>query len=253
MIPSMTGRRWAGRLLLMCALPVFGVSFLWLTAAAQERDSAPIVLASSTERGASPGGPAGDQPTDLAASAAPPDAPEEQPAAALRGGVRVSSSTSLYAVEGANTRSLLASLRQRGPSDGQGTWAASTAWMFHWSYRPVSDPDCHVASANVDLDLTLTFPEWATPPEAAPVVVTAWQGYLSRVELHERGHRDIAETAANDLARTLEGLPAQKSCDALATTARTTVSELLARHAQAQAAYDRETGHGASQGAVLHE
>ena len=32
-----------------------------------------------------------------------------------------------------------------------------------------------------------------------------------------------------------------------------TAAELLARHAQAQLAYDRDTGHGATQGAVLGE
>jgi predicted secreted Zn-dependent protease len=71
------------------------------------------------------------------------------------------------------------------------------------------------------------------------------------VELHEHGHRDIAEAAANDLARTLEALPGHPSCDALAAAARNAASTLLARHAQTQIAYDRETGHGATQGAVL--
>ena len=82
----------------------------------------------------------------------------------------------------------------------------------------------------------LLYPQWNAPANAAPAVATAWQGYLARVELHEHGHRDIAEAAANDLARTLEALPGYPSCDALADAARTAASTLLVSHGQ-------ETGH----------
>jgi predicted secreted Zn-dependent protease len=202
-------------------------------------------------QGAGPGGSAVDAAASRFAVAAPPEAPDEQAPAAPRPGVSVTALPKPYPVEGSDIRSLLASLRQRGPSDGQGTWAASTAWVFRWSYRPVDESTCRVASAQVSLELTSTYPEWATPPEASPVVVTAWQGYLARVDLHEQGHRDIAQAAADELQRALEKLPSQRSCGGLAAAAKTTASEILARHAEAQATYDRETGHGVTQGAVL--
>src|SRR5688500_1665584 len=63
--------------------------------------------------------------------------PDGQPTTAVPDMVRVTSTTSLYDVEGSNVRTLLASLRQRGPVDGDERWAASTAWMFRWSYQPV--------------------------------------------------------------------------------------------------------------------
>jgi len=187
--------------------------------------------------------------TVLAAEA--PGPPDPQTTAATTGAVQVTAATSYYDVEGADIRALLASLRQRGPSDGHGTWAASTSWVFRWSYQPVVDTACRVQVARVSLDLAYTYPRWDAPAAVAPNVTTAWQGYLSRVELHEHGHRDIAEAAANDLARAIEALPGHASCDALAETARATAAELLARHTQAQAAYDRDTGHGETQGAVL--
>lgn len=170
---------------------------------------------------------------------------------ALPASVQVTAATSYYDVEGADIRSLVASLRQRGPSDGHGTWAASTSWMFRWSYQPVLGTGCQVQAAQVSLELSYLYPRWNAPATAAPAVGTAWQGYLSRVELHEHGHRDIAEAAAGELARALEALPGQASCEALAGSARAIAAELLARHALAQITYDRETGHGASQGAVL--
>ena len=187
----------------------------------------------------------------LAAHAARP--PDGQDAAAVPTTVQVTSATSFYDVEGADVRTLLASLRQRGPADGHEQWAASTVWVFHWSYQPVVDAGCRVRQAGITLDLTYTYPKWAPPPDATPTLVTAWQRYLARVELHEHGHRDIAQGAADDLIRALEALPAQATCDDLAATARATVDGLLTRHAQAQVTYDHETGHGATQGAVITE
>lgn len=178
----------------------------------------------------------------------PGDAPTTT---ALPASVRVTSATSFYDVEGADIRSLVSSLRQRGPSDGRGTWAASTSWVFRWSYQPILGTACQVQAAQVGLELSYLYPRWNTSDAAAPTIGTAWQGYLDRVELHEHGHRDIAEAAAAELAHALEALPGQASCEALAESARATAAELLARHAQAQIGYDRETGHGATQGAVL--
>jgi predicted secreted Zn-dependent protease len=189
----------------------------------------------------------------VALAADPDGASDAQATAAMPAAVQVSAAATFYDVEGTDVRSLLASLRQRGPSDGQGTGAASTSWVFRWSYQPALDSACRVQAAHVNLELAYTYPQWNAAASAAPSVANAWQGYLARDELHEHGHRDIAEVAATDLARALEALPAQSSCDALADAARATATDLLARHAQAQAAYDRETGHGAPQGAVLHE
>lgn len=209
---------------------------------------APVVL---TSQGAGTGGPAtSSAPTDRLAATAP-GVPGDGTTAVPTENVRLTASTEYYPVEGASVNTLLDSLRERGPSDGHGTWAANTAWVFRWSYQPASGAECRVGSARVDLALTYTYPRWATPVDVAPGLVMAWASYLDRVEHHEHGHRDIAEAAAADLVATLEALPAQTSCDALATTARATASQILARHADEQRAYDRETGHGATQGAVL--
>jgi predicted secreted Zn-dependent protease len=208
---------------------------------------APVVL---TERGAGLGGPATSA-SGGARAVPPPETSDDQAATTPVDGVRTTASTDYYTIEGASLSALLSSLRERGPSDGHGTWAANTTWVFRWSYQPASDAGCRIASAKVDLALTYTYPRWTAPGDAAPGLVAAWDSYLTNVELHEHGHRDIAEDAAADLARTLQELPAQTSCDALAATARTTASQLLARHAEAQRAYDQETGHGERQGAVL--
>jgi predicted secreted Zn-dependent protease len=204
-----------------------------------------------TAQGAGPGGSATSSVANDALAAAPPSTLDNATTAPPTDAVRLTTATEYYPVEGSTVRSLLASLRERGPSDGHGTWAANTAWAFRWSYQPVAGSECRVGSARVDLTLTYTYPQWTAPADVAPTVVAAWDGYLARVELHENGHRDIAEAAAADLVKELEALPAQGSCGALAATARTTAGQILARHADEQRAYDQETGHGTTQGAVL--
>jgi predicted secreted Zn-dependent protease len=261
-VPSIGRRRRAGWLLVaLCAVSILGLLSADRSSRSEPREPVALILA---ERGAGPGGPAdatapdaGDSPVALAPAPAsaelPPVAADEQATAAIPDSVHVTTSSQYYAVEGASISSLLTSLRRHGPSDGSGTWAASTGWVFRWSYQPIADPACRVASAHVELELTGTYPQWDAPDGVAPAVSTAWSSYLTHVELHEHGHQQIAERAAADLVRTLETLPAQTSCDTLAASARATAADLLARHAEAQAAYDRETGHGATQGAVLSE
>jgi predicted secreted Zn-dependent protease len=214
----------------------------------------PSAMSTATSAGgAGTGGSLMTRQDELPLAADPSRSPDVQAPAAAPAAVQVTSAASFYDVEGSDVRTLLASLRQRGPADGHGTWAASTGWVFRWSYQPVVDAGCHVELASVALDLTYTYPHWAATPDATAALVTAWQRYLERVELHEHGHRDIAQGAADDLVRTLEALPAQTTCEDLAVNARAAVDELLIRHAQAQVTYDRETGHGATQGAVLAE
>lgn len=252
MLPSTSRREPSGpRRILVYALSALLVTVALLAPARSTATSADRVEAGSSADGTGAGGALLPRESGLVMAAKLPGTQDAPTTTGMPSAVQVTSAISYYDVEGADIRALLTSLRQRGPSDGHGTWAASTSWVFRWSYQPSVDAACRVQLARVNLDLAYTYPQWNAPANAAPNIATAWQGYLSRVELHEHGHRDIAEAAANDLARTLEALPAQPSCEALADTARATATELLARHAQAQVAYDRETGHGATQGAVL--
>lgn len=156
-----------------------------------------------------------------------------------------------YDVEGADPRSALASVRQRGPRDGDGEWAASTSWTFRWNYRPVATDACRVQSAAVDLQLTYTFPRWVTASPLAPAIQDAWSTYIANVQTHEAGHGEIARAAAGDLAQRLEQLEPQANCADLAVLVDATVHARLDQHARDQAAYDLATQHGIAQGATL--
>jgi predicted secreted Zn-dependent protease len=195
---------------------------------------------------------------DVTLDAAPVDAPRQLPTVAsvqtlpaepLR--VRLTAVNTFYDVEGTDVRSLLVSLRQRGPRDDAGAWAASTTWTFVWSYQPLLADGCRAEGATVDLHVTFTYPRWARSSEVAQPVVDAWARYLANVETHEQGHAELARAAASDLVQAIEATPAQPTCDNLAPAVNAAANEMLQRHAQAQLAYDRETQHGVAQGATL--
>lgn len=287
MVPA-TVRRWpVGRLIVTLWVLAFGGSvLLWAPSsapgrvpdAAAEADGswpAPAAVAAGAPAGddAAPGGAAEDRSAIAAATGGAAEAVEAAPEAvggesgpvqaavegagarpggeARRDAVAITSATGYYAVEGGDARALRDSIRQRGPRDAHGAWAASTGWVFRWSFRAVADAGCRIESARVDLDVNYTYPQWIAPPNAAPGLLAAWGTFVARLEVHEEGHAAIAAASARDIVGALEGLGPRASCDDLAGAARSLADGLLARHAEAQVAYDRETGHGVTQGAVL--
>ncbi len=257
-------------------LPIFALvaSLLLLTPPADPASPAQSVTTSATagvsglasggepaapERAAADSGPSGSGvEADVTLDAVPPAEPAQAPTARSVQGptaepmqVRLTTVNRFYDVEGTDIRSLLTSVRQRGPRDDAGAWAASTAWTFGWAYQPVLAEACRAASATVDLQLTFTYPRLAVSSTVAQPVADAWTRYLTNVETHEQGHAQIAQAAAAELADTIRAVPAQPTCDDLAPAISAAATDVLQRHAQAQLAYDRETQHGVAQGAML--
>ena len=167
-------------------------------------------------------------------------------------GVETSTIRSYYDVAGSSAETILAQLRQLGPGDSSGRWAASTRWNVNWFFPYLPDPaGCSAGPVGVKLDITFTFPRWNPPPETSRELVERWNRYLAAIETHEQGHFDIAVAGAQELHQALAGLRPAASCAELAQRARQTIDEVLGRIAQRQAEYDGQTRHGATQGAVL--
>jgi predicted secreted Zn-dependent protease len=245
-------------------LPLLVAALLFLPLLSDPANHARLLgsLAVSDASGAAPGGaPAvsDDGDSDASASGRESEASADtaQPAGSAQTApgepsqVRVTTVNQFYDVDGTDLRSVLASIRQHGPHDADGAWAASTSWTFTWAYRPTLSDGCRVESATVDLHLTFTYPHWATSDTLVQPAADDWTRYMTNVETHEAGHAQIAQAAAADLAQALETVPAQASCDDLTGVVDTAARDHLARHARSQLEYDRETLHGVAQGATL--
>ena len=164
--------------------------------------------------------------------------------------VRVTAVDAFYDVAGTDASTIAAALQRQGPRDGSGAWAGSLSWTFNWTYQPVREGgSCRATAAAVDLRLTYTLPRLASSVEPSPVVRERWERFLVALRYHEDGHAALAVEAADELARDIEAAPPARSCPELQSTVESTAQASLARHQDAQAVYDEQTGHGAAQGA----
>jgi predicted secreted Zn-dependent protease len=168
-------------------------------------------------------------------------------------GVQTSIDVQYYDVVGASSQALRAQLRERGPRDANGRWAAATRWNVSWSFPYLADEvGCVGGPVNVQVAISFTFPRWTTPTQGGPGLAERWQRYLDAVVQHEHGHRDIAVEGADALRLALASLPPTPTCEQFALNAQATADNFMTRYNERQVQYDRLTDHGATQGAVLH-
>ena len=158
-----------------------------------------------------------------------------------------------YDVTGASAAELRDAMRRHGPRDAGGHGDAVTVWNLEWTYGERRTADgCALRDVRVTLAVTVTLPRWEPPADAPRRLVDAWRRFLERVQVHEAGHRAVAERYARTLAATLTGLRAP-TCDAVWDEAQRTGTRVVDEGRAANRAYDVETKHGQTQGVVLEE
>jgi predicted secreted Zn-dependent protease len=179
--------------------------------------------------------------------------PELRPQLALGEGLQTSIDVQFYDVAGASSEALRTQLRELGPRDASGRWAAATRWNVSWSFPYLqSEVGCVAGPVNVYLALSFTYPRWATPGQGSPDLAARWQRYLDAVIQHENGHRDIALEGAEALRQALTSLPPTPTCEQFGQSVQATANNFMTHSNERQVQYDQLTSHGASQGAVLH-
>jgi predicted secreted Zn-dependent protease len=155
--------------------------------------------------------------------------------------------TLYYDVAGASADELRAQLDLQSEIE-QGD--AYTDWQIQWRYDYArSAGGCGLASLTVSLDVTLTFPRWTPPEGVSPGLQEQWLAYLAALEVHEQGHEKLAAQAADEIAAALSSLPLYPSCAELERAADEAGERILEGYRQLELEYDRETEHGATQGA----
>lgn len=173
-----------------------------------------------------------------------------------------------YAVEGSDCEEAGEDMSSKGfIKDGE-RFAGKTEWWFGFEcvYNPVpEEPDVprkeFCCNATVEdlvtvCDATVYLPEWDGSDKC-------WDQFINALTVHEQGHVDICQDYKGRLNDALEGLESrmcslesmQKACDDaledLEQKADGEYGRVDGEHENAQDAYDSETNHGETQGAVL--
>lgn len=145
-----------------------------------------------------------------------------------------------FSITGATPAELRDALSILGPLRDGARYAAFTDWTVTYRVRPARH--IHVtASAVVHLPLL------RAPRSAPRALVERWNLYVEALRRHEMGHVAIARAAARAVHAALAALPPDAPPPLVAASASAALAELRA----AERAYDIDTRHGATQGAVF--
>lgn len=121
------------------------------------------------------------------------------------------------------------------------------------SYELDPRPDgCALHSPRVRLQTELWLPVWQPESEPDPALREAWEVMLAGLVEHEDGHRRLVFDSARELAARVARLSGRVAdCGRLRRELLGMRLAASSRIALRNAAYDRRTGHGVRQGAVL--
>ncbi len=129
--------------------------------------------------------------------------------------------------------------------DGQ-RFHGYTRWNVRWTFRWWREASgrCAITEVTTRLRTQVQLPE-------LPAQQAVFDRYLSALSHHEEGHVQFGRDAAQAIDEGIAALPAAPDCAALERRANTLGHRLLREHAEREKQYDRDTRHGASQGARL--
>jgi predicted secreted Zn-dependent protease len=160
--------------------------------------------------------------------------------------------TNYYPVTGATIGEIHQSLSRNRPWRGQSQLDGLTDWRVQWRYQFTSSPgECRLTSFATTTTITITLPRWHRPTNASLEVVTNWVRYITALGQHEAGHARIGLAAAAEQQRRIPALASDSNCEALKRRINDLAQQIVDDHGRQDREYDRETEHGAKQGAVL--
>lgn len=125
-----------------------------------------------------------------------------------------------------------------------------TRWNVRWNYRWWREASgrCRITEVTTRLTTEVQLPELrgATPAQQA-----SFDRYLRALSQHEQGHVQLGRDAAQAIDQGIARLPPAADCPTLERQADALGRRLLQEHVERERQYDRDTGHGAAQGARL--
>lgn len=159
--------------------------------------------------------------------------------------------TNYYAVTGATPREIRASISQSRPWKTSYSWDGFTTWKVTWRFQTAQEPDgCRLVSFRPEAVIATTLPRWNPPSDVKTEVKQSWQRFFVALSQHEAGHARFAYGAVEEMRRKMAGLPVM-ACDELKRTINDTASKIMEDFRRRERDYDKQTQHGATQGARL--
>lgn len=183
----------------------------------------------------------------LSLGAADPNGPPDAPAPMI-GVVEERFETVYYDVPGRTAQALATSLATRGPEYQGRRFFGLTEWEvsveYHWTERPAG---CTMEDVTIHLAVETHLPRRSDDLDHDAELRAEWDGFVERLDAHERGHRDLAVEAADAMRHQLGALRAV-DCHAMRRRADRTVMAVMDTYDARHRIYDGFTNHGHTQG-----
>lgn len=133
--------------------------------------------------------------------------------------------------------------------DGQ-RFHGHTRWKVRWNFRWRHDASgaCRITEVTTRLQTEVQLPQLRGGNAEQRALFGRYLRALSR---HEQGHVQFGRDAARAIDEGIAALPTAPNCATLERQANDLGQRLLREHSEREKQYDRDTHHGASQGAKL--
>jgi predicted secreted Zn-dependent protease len=158
-----------------------------------------------------------------------------------------------YEIRGATVAELRAQMAALNPrNDGGVPHDAHAEWHVDWRYPFQRSPQgCATGPSTVTVRTTYTLPRWHDEALGPLDVQRRWTCFFSAILVHEDGHRLHGQEAAAQVRALLPTLPPQPTCPEMDALANAEARKVLQHFREVDEEYDRNTRHGATQGALL--
>jgi predicted secreted Zn-dependent protease len=165
--------------------------------------------------------------------------------ASAAGAASISKSYSYFSIGGSTLDEIESELAKRGPRvRDSGRRHPGVTQMEFKSRIGFGEQGgwCRVVQANVTVKAKVILPKWRRPKRADPDVSLIWDTLASDIKRHEESHVVIAKNHARELERALLAIDRQRTCKQTAERIKAVTTKVLARHGEAQDAFDRVEG-----------
>lgn len=168
----------------------------------------------------------------------------------LKDGIQHQHRIQYYSVSPRNRQDLGAAINRTTPI--QGGYHGLAEWNIQWGYRYQNQSGgCRIAQADITLDTQVLMPRLNPNQSFDSSITSAFKTYYDSLLHHEMGHLTHGILAANEVASALLNTPATSSCRTTGNNANRAADAIIQKYNRADQQYDRETQHGATQGARI--
>jgi predicted secreted Zn-dependent protease len=146
---------------------------------------------------------------------------------------------------------LRADMRRQGPKISDSSFVAETRspMRWEWKYQTEGTSSCSIRDLRVHVTAQILLPRWTPPVDTEPGIYAEWNRFVTALETHEAGHKDISAKAASEIAQRVS--PLSGSCSFIGQRASDIARSIADRVQDQQHQYDAQTRHGMTQGTML--